>query len=125
MIGAMPAGRSSSPWRSPKRPIRQSRPCGLRTKPSTKQNLYLVHRGEHVLDDIVGMFEADGDAYQAIANAKFGPLCWREPLVCGRCRVRDKTFGVAQIVADPHQLQGVLKTERGFLAALYLEGDEG
>jgi hypothetical protein len=75
--------------------------------------LHRIERGEHVFHDIVGMFEADGDAHQPVADAELGALRRLEPLVRGRRRMGDQALGVAEIVADADELERVLKTERG------------
>jgi hypothetical protein len=63
------------------------------------------------------MFEPDRHPHEAVADAEFGALRRRQPLVRCRRRVRDQALGVAEIVADADQLERVLKAERGLLAA--------
>ena len=72
-----------------------------------------VQRREHVLDDIVGMFEPDRNPHQAVADAELGALRRRQPLVRRRRRMGDQALGIAEIVADADQLERVLKAERG------------
>ena len=61
------------------------------------------------------MFEADGNAHQAVADAELGALRRREPLVRGRRRMGDEALGVAEIVADADELERVLKRNAAFL----------
>src|SRR6202044_41484 len=70
------------------------------------------------------MFEPAGDAHQAVADAEFGALRWRQPLMRGRRRMRDQAFGIAEIISDADELQRVLKTERRRLAAVDFESDQ-
>src|SRR6266516_6923338 len=70
------------------------------------------------------MFEPDRYTHQSVANAELGALCWREPLVRRRCRVRDQAFRVTEIVADANKLERILKTERAALAAFDFKSNE-
>src|ERR1700730_18598114 len=69
------------------------------------------------------MFKADRQAQQAFADAELAALRRRQPLMRGRRRMGNEALGVAEIVADAHELERVLKTERALLAALDLEPD--
>ena len=82
-------------------------------------------RSKHILDDIVGVLEAAGEPHHAIADAELGARRRREPLVRRRRRMGDEALGVAEIVADANELERVLKAERGLLAALDLERNQG
>src|SRR5277367_4412301 len=70
------------------------------------------------------MLEPDGNAHQSVADAKLGALRRGEPLMRGRRWMGDQALGVAEIVTDAYELQRVLKTERGFLAAVDFESDQ-
>src|ERR1051326_2566139 len=83
--------------------------------------LHRLKRREHILDDIVRMFEAGRDAHQSVADAELGTLRRRQPLVRRRRRMGDEAFGAAEIVADANELERILKPERRFLAAFVLE----
>src|SRR5271167_2806135 len=82
-------------------------------------------RRQHVLDDVVGMLEPYRKAYQAVADTEFGALRRSQPLMRRRRRMRDEALGVAEIIADANELERILEAERGVLAALDVEGDEG
>src|SRR5439155_11034543 len=85
---------------------------------------YRFQSRKHVIDNIVGMFEPDRHTHQSVADAELGALCWREPLVRRRCRVRDQAFRVTEIVADANELERILKTECAALAALDFKCNE-
>ncbi len=67
--------------------------------------LHRLQRGEHVLNDVVGMFEADRNAHQPVADAELGALRRGEPLVGRRRRMGDEALGVAEIIADADELE--------------------
>src|SRR5271165_486804 len=122
MTGVMPAWRSSLPSRSARRqPGRLHPPPPI---PGAKTSNHFQRR-QHVLDDVVGMLEPDREAYQAVADTEFGALRRSKPLMRRRRRMRDEALGVAEIVADANELERILETERGVLAAFDVERDEG
>ena len=63
-----------------------------------------IQRRQQILDQVVGMLKPGGKPHQPIADAEFGALLGREPLMRGRRRVRDQALGVAEIVGDADQL---------------------
>src|SRR5882724_362695 len=56
----------------------------------------LLQRGGEILDQVVGMFEAGGEADEALADAEFGARFWCEPLMRGGRRMRHQALGVAE-----------------------------
>src|SRR5215472_11339546 len=70
------------------------------------------------------MFKPNRKAHQSVADAEFGALRRREPLVGRGRRMRDQALGVAEIVADADELERVLKPERGALAAFDLKSKQ-
>src|SRR4029078_10091132 len=84
----------------------------------------LLQRLRQILDQIVCMLESRREANETVADAEFGARVRLEPLMRGGRGMRDKAFGVAEIVGDPRKLQRVEASERAGLAALHLEGDQ-
>src|SRR5215471_21350504 len=87
----------------------------------------MSHRREachEVLDDVVGMLEAGREAQESVADAELGARLRGQALMRGGGGMRDQALGVAQIVADAHELERVLEAERRRFAALDLEGDQ-
>src|SRR5580698_11298329 len=90
----------------------------------TRRGSHRFQRGEYVFDDVVGMFETDGNTHEPVADPELGPLRRGQTLV-GCCRrMGNEALGVAEIVADANELKCVLKAERRLLAARDLESDE-
>src|SRR6185437_6418766 len=84
----------------------------------------LPQRALQVLDQIVAMLEAGGEADEALADPEFGAAFRRQPLMRRRRRMGDEGLGVAEIVGDPRQLERVEAAERGSLAAPDFESDQ-
>ena len=80
-----------------------------------------IQSHQQILDQIVWVLEAGREADQSIADAEFGALRGRQPLMRGRSWVRDQALGVAEIVGDADELQGIEEAEGALLAALDLE----
>src|SRR5580692_8624224 len=103
----------------------------IRTPFATRYSLFAIlasHRRQRrhdVLDQVVGVLEAGGEAQEPVADAELVALRRREALVRGGGRVRDQALGVAEIVADAYQLERVLEAEGAGLAALDLERHQG
>ena len=67
-----------------------------------RQSRFIPPRGDEILDNIVGMLEPDREPHEPVADAEFGALCRRQPLVGRRRRMSDHALGVAEIVANAH-----------------------
>src|SRR4029077_13952705 len=98
----MVASPNFSPTPSPKPPRDRSLPP---PDPGTEIPLNRFECGQHVLDDVVGMVKADRQAQQAFADAELAALRRRQPLMSGRRRMGNEALGVAEIVADAHDLE--------------------
>src|SRR5438093_9041331 len=83
-----------------------------------------LQRGEYILDQVVRMLEPAREPHQPITDAEVGARGRRKALVGRGCRVSDQALGVAEIVADAHELERVLEAKCGGLAAFDLEGHE-
>src|SRR5262245_6204452 len=70
-----------------------------------RQSLYVGERGNEVFDDIVNVLQSAREPHHSVADTKLRACSRREPLVRCCCRVRDQTFGIAEIVADLDELE--------------------
>ena len=92
--------------------------------PSYVLSFSIPKRRHQILDQVIRMFEAAGEAHQSVGNAEFGAGLRFEALVSRGRGMRDEALGVAEIVADLDQLERILEGKRGRLAAFDFEGDE-
>src|SRR5215467_6939732 len=117
MTGATPAWRrgSATPSSKPRSGRSCRPPSGLTSFPKAVSDI--IQRPYQVLDQVVGMLEAGRKPDQSIVDSKLRAVLRREPLMrCGGW-MRDQTFGVAKVVGDADQLEGIEKTKGAFLSA--------
>ena len=73
------------------------------------------------MDQIVGIFQADGKAHHSVGDAKFGSRFGLQPLV-SCCRwMGDEALGVSEIVGNPDNSKGIEEPESVLLGAFHLE----
>src|SRR5262245_42547447 len=71
------------------------------------------------------MLQSGREAHEALADAELGAGFRLEALMRGGGGMGDEALGVAEIVGYPRQLQRIEEAERGRLAALDLEANQG
>src|SRR6187431_2154634 len=84
-----------------------------------------LQRTVEVGDEVAHVLEADRHPDRAVGDAHRGTRLGFEPAVSGRGGVRRQRLGVAEVVRDVDQGQGVHQRERRWLATVDLEGDDG
>src|ERR1700753_3613129 len=104
-----------------------SRVLAIRYSPFAirSESLGFRQRRIQILNQVIRMLQPGGEANETFADAELGTGLRRQPLMRRGGRMGDEALGVAEIVGNLGEPQAVERTERGGLAALDLEADQG
>ena len=86
--------------------------------------LKCIKRLLQVVDDIVDMLCAYTQSYSRRRDVLLGKFLWRHLRVGGSSRMYGKTLHICHIGEQRENLQMVDELPCGFLASLYLEGED-